>query len=390
MPKFPNFSQKVNALSGSVFEKFLPKMTAMGDHLIRLHIGDSYRRPPYELPIADRFVKDYPDFNRYCNTRGVLSLREQLVEKLRSDNALDINADEIMMTAGASNALNVSLMSLIDPGDEVLVLTPAWPFVFGMVTLAGGKVVELPFYIGLYDSPQADIITDLEAHVSQKTVAIYLNSPNNPSGKVLTKAQLKAVADFAKRHDLWVLSDEAYDGMTYDNLPHYSIASFPEMQKRTLSIFTFSKVFMFAGIRLGYVVAPFDSIKQLNKVLLHEMYSPSTLGQYMMVEPVKRRQEWFSDFTNECAQLRDMASELLKATHFKPEGAYYLFFDISSYLKGRDYWQVIEECLDAGASIAPGKDFGHAFTNYIRVCFAGEAPERIEAGIKRLNQVLGF
>ena len=388
MPKYPNLSAKVRNISGSVFEKFLPKMTAMGSDLIRLHIGDSYRRPPYSLPLDSDFLKQYPDFNRYCHTRGVPELRAAVAEKLATDNQLSAGVDDIMMTAGASNALNVSLMSLLDPGDEVLIITPAWPFIFGMVTLAGGKAVQAPLYVNLYQDSTDDVASLLEQYLTPQTAVVYVNSPNNPSGKVLTRAQLASIAEFARRHSLWILSDEAYDGMTYDEVRHISIASLPGAFGQTLSVYSFSKVFMFAGLRLGYVAGEFETLKQLNKVLLHELYSPSTIGQYMMIEPVRSRKDWFDDFTKECAELRNLASGLLRIEHNVPQGGYYLFFDVSSYLNGRDYWAVVEELVDEGASVAPGNDFGTTFENHIRICFAGEPPERIEIAMDRLNRVL--
>lgn len=220
-----------------------------------------------------------------------------------------------MLTCGACNALNISAMGLLDPGEEVLVLTPCWPFFPGMVRLAGGVVVEAPFYSRLYQAPDLDIAEYLERFITPKTAALYLNTPNNPSGKVLNRTQLEAVADLVQRHHLWLLSDEAYDGMTFDGRAHHSIASFPGMFERTLSIFTFSKVYMFAGLRLGYIAAPERFLKQLNKMMVHQLYSPSTLAQQMMVEPVRTRETWHRDFVNHCQELRGIVSDHLRIDH---------------------------------------------------------------------------
>ncbi|MCB9067810.1 MAG: pyridoxal phosphate-dependent aminotransferase [Calditrichia bacterium] len=388
MPRFPKFSDRLLQLSGSVFEKFLPKMREKGADLVKLHIGDSYLPPPYELPVDPQFLAAHPHFNRYCNTMGVPELREALAEKVNTDNGLKATADDIMLTAGASNALTVSMMSIVNPGEEVLVLTPCWPFFPGMVKLAGGVVREVSLYSRLYAEPELSIEELLAAQLSDKTVAIYLNSPNNPSGKVLNRTQLASVAAFAKKHSLWLLSDEAYDGMTFDGNEHISVGSFPGMFEQTLSIFTFSKVFMFAGLRLGYIAAPHELLKQMNKALVHILYSPSTLAQQMMVEPVKQRKTWSSAFVEHCHELRDIISGGLEIPHIVPEGGYYLFFDMSPNLFGRDYWQLIDDCLEAGVSIAPGKDFGNDFHSYIRICFAGESPDRLKIAADRLNSVL--
>lgn len=388
MPKFPEFADRLGQLSGSVFEKFLPKMREKGDALVKLHIGDSYLPPPYELPIHSQFLSEHPFFNRYCNTMGVQELREVLAEKVSQDNQIPVDRDDVMMTCGASNALNVSMLSLVNPGEEVLVLTPCWPFFPGMVKVAGGKVVEAPVYMELYDNPELDLSTYLEKFITNKTVLLYLNTPNNPSGKVLREDHLAAVCDVVKRNNLWLVSDEAYDGMTFGKNKHISIARMPGMFERTLSIFTFSKVYMFAGLRLGYIATPHPTLKQLNKMLLHQLYSPSTLAQQMMVEPVKSRESWHRDFVEHCHSLRDIFTRELQAPYHHPEGAYYLFFSVKDLLRGRNYWALIEECLEIGVSIAPGNDFGKGFEDYIRICFAGEPPERLETAVKRLNDVL--
>lgn len=387
MPKFPYYAQRTKLVGGSVFEKFRGKLEAQGDNLVKLHIGDSYAPPPYDLPFEKQFVDGHPGFNRYCDTFGIAPLREALAEKLRADNNIDGNPGRILVTAGATNALSVSVQSLVDPGDEVMLLAPYWPFFRGMVLLAGGSVVETPLYTVLYDQPGLDIRAHLEQHLSERTVAIYLNSPNNPSGKVLDRAQLETVASFARDHDLWLISDEAYDGMTFDGREHVSPASFPGMLERTVTMFTFSKVFMFSGIRIGYAVGSEDTVRTLNKTMVHQLYSPSTVAQQMLVEPVRTRTEWRHRFVRHIQELRDEFSERVHMPMPTPDGAYYFFFSIADRLGGRDYWEVFDACMDAGVSVAPGADFGAEFGRHIRICFAGESPERLRTAAERLNRV---
>ena len=389
MPRFPHFSNRINQITGSVFEKYAPKIKAQGENLIKLHIGDTYLPPNYPLPIDSDFLKQRNAFNQYCNTFGLEPLREVLAEKLKTDNELQVTKENILITSGATNALSLSMMALIEPGDEVIILTPAWPFFFGMVKVAGGIVTEVPFYTELFSQPEMDIVKYVTEFVTERTAAIYLNTPNNPSGKVLNEQQLRQIAELAEKNELWIISDEAYDGLTFDGLPHISIANFKNISERTLSIFTFSKSFMFAGLRLGYVVAEPSVIKNLNKMMVHQIYSPSTIAQYMMVEPVRTRHEWLPVVQRKYESMRDLLVEKLKIKFPKPEGTYFVFFPADQYLKGRDYWQLIEECLDAGVSVAPGDSFGKDFYNYIRLCFTGESPERLEKGIERLHKVFG-
>jgi N-succinyldiaminopimelate aminotransferase len=388
MPRFPALSARSDRITGSVYEKFRARMAAQGDRLVGLHIGDSYAPPPFPLPVDPAFTRRHPAFNRYCDTFGVAALRDALAEKLRSDNALAVSREHVLVTCGATNALSATVQTLVDPGEDVLLPAPFWPFFRGMVRAAGGNAVEVPFYTRLYADAGADVRAMLESSLTPRTVAIYLNSPNNPSGKVLGREQLLAVAAVAADHDLWLVSDEAYDGMTYDGRAHVSPASLPGMDERTVSVFTFSKVFMFAGLRLGYAVAAERVVRAINRAMVHQLYSPSTLAQQMMVEPVETRAAWSRRFVDEYQRTRDAAAAALQVPAPLPDGAYYFFFPIEAHLRGRSVDDVVDACIDAGVSVAPGEDFGADYARWLRICFAGEAPARVLEGIARLNRVL--
>ncbi len=388
MPRFPNFANRVSRLPSPVFDKFIPRMKEMGEKIVHLHIGDTYLPPNYSLPIDNSFMKDHPNFNRYCNTLGVDIFRSTLVEKLKEDNALSVSIENILATCGATNALSATVFSLLNPNEEILVLTPCWPFFPGMVKMADAKVIEVPFYMRLYEEPNLNITNLLEQFLTRETAAIYLNTPNNPSGKVLNKTQIEQVTDFAKEHRLWLISDEAYDGLTFDGHPHHCAATFPGIFEQAVSIFTFSKSFMFAGLRLGFLVAYEDVVKSINKIMVHQLYSPSTVSQYMMIEPIKQRQTWIPLLCQQYQNLRDKFIHHLRISVFIPEAAYFLFFSIKNYLNERDYWEVIEEFLNTGVSVAPGGDFGNGFEDYVRLCFTGETPDRLELAIQRVNAVL--
>jgi len=205
---------------------------------------------------------------------------------------------------------------------------------------------------------------------------------------VLSGEQLRQIAAFATERNLWVISDEAYDGLTFDGRPHISIGSLPGMFERTLSVYTFSKSFMFAGLRLGYVAATANIIRRLNKMMVHQLYSASTLAQEMMVEPVRTRKSWLPEVRSYYQNLRDVAVETLDPDIAKPEAGYFAFFPIDDLLAGRDYWEVVDACIDDGVSIAPGNSFGAHYGQHIRICFTGEPEQRLRLGIQRLNEIL--
>lgn len=388
MPRFPLFAERSARITGSVYEKFRARMAAAGDGLVGLHIGDAYAPPPYALPIDSTFARANPGFHRYTDTFGVSAFRDALVARVREDNATPAARENVLVTAGATNGLSATVQAIVDPGDDVMILAPYWPFFRGMVRAAGGNVIEVPLYTKLYDAPETDIAALLEASVTRRTVALYLNSPNNPSGKVLTRAQHDTIAAFVKRHDLWLISDEAYDGMTYDGRACVSPASLDGMFERTITMYTFSKVFMFAGLRLGFAVAEETVLRAINRAMVHQLYSPSTLSQQMMIEPVRTRELWSGRFVAECSSIRDRVASALRVDAAMPEGAYYFFFPIDAYLRGRSYTEVIEALLDAGVAVAPGEDFGAECAHWIRICFAGESTPRVLLGVERLNRVL--
>lgn len=388
MPRHPDFAARSSRITGSVYEKFKPRMAAQGENLVALHIGDSYASPPYPLPVDSAFIRAHPGVNRYCDTFGIAPLRDALAAKLREDNSMDVQREHVLVTCGATNALSATVQALVDPGDDVMILAPHWPFFRGMVRAAGGGVIDVPFYTELDGRSLADIENMLQRALTGSTVAIYLNSPNNPSGRVLTREQLVAVAGFARANHLWLISDEAYDGMTYDGRAHVSPASFHDTLEHSVSVFTFSKVYMFAGLRLGYAVASPDAVRAINKAMVHQLYSPSTLAQEMMIAPVQSRAAWSKRFVAEYESTRNRVAKALRFDAPLPDGAYYFFFPVEKYLRGRSMTDVVNACLDAGVSVAPGEDFGATYQNWLRICFAGESPERVLLGVERLNRVL--
>jgi N-succinyldiaminopimelate aminotransferase len=388
LPKFPSFSDKLTDIPGATWEKYRDKMITYGKDLVRLHIGDCYKNPAYPLPLQEHFIKMNPKFNRYCDTFGIPELREILALKLREDNGLRVNSENIIVSVGATGGLSAAVHSILNEGEDILVLTPFWPILRGTIASSQVNLIEVPFYTELYQQPDLDIVARLKSYLTKKTAAIYLNTPNNPSGKVLDRQQLRQVAEFAREHKLWVISDEAYDGLTYDGHEHISIASLPDIFPQTISVFTFSKIYMFAGLRLGYAVGSRECMVHLNKIMVHQLYSPSTFIQNMMIKPVKTRRQWQPQVKAFYQDLRDSFINQLAIPLIKPEATYFLFFPITPFLKGRDYDKVIEAFFENGVSVAPGADFGVNFDEYIRVCFTGEYPERLEKGIIRLRQVL--
>lgn len=389
MPRFPQFSERIQSLPNSVFERYQDTFRRLGRKLFPFHIGDTYLKPPYDLPVDPDFLELTPHFHQYGNTFGVAALLRVLAEKVKEDNGFPgVDSRSIMVTAGAVNALNVAVMAITDPGEEVLVLTPCWPFFMGIVTMAGCTVRQVPFYQSLMEGESFSVEELLEREVRENTVAIYVNTPNNPTGKVLSKEQMKAIAALAARHHLWVISDEAYESFVYDNRTHTPFAVATGLMDQTLSVYTFSKMFLVAGFRLGYLVARPEWLKMLNKAVVHEIYSAPVPLQYMMIQAVQSRKEWIGEVRQHYQELRDIVHQELRIPHALPEAGYYFFLSLRSYHHG-NFQGLFEKILESGVALAPGFDFGKDFADYVRLCFTNTEPERLRKGIDLLNQILG-
>ena len=386
MPRAPHFAARLEALGGSVFERHLPRIRGAATRPVKLHIGDSADPPNHGLPLDDAFCEIHAHWYQYPATTGVRRMRYALAEFHDREHDLATETDQILVTAGATNALAATVQAVIDPGDEVLVPTPSWPFFRGMVTMAGGTVRELPFYT--LERP-IDALNALEDAIGPKTAALYLNTPNNPSGRVLDAATRRAVTDLAARHGLWLLSDEAYDGMAYDGRTTRPLALFASQPETVISTFTFSKIHRFAGLRLGWIRADAEVVRRIDRAMVHTVYSASSLAQEMMLEPVRTRRDWAPAVLADLQVRRDGFLAALDLDTQPCEGTYFAFLDAAPFLDaGRNLDDVIVESLEEHVLVAPGGDFGADYGTWIRACFAAEARPTVEDAARRLRRVL--
>jgi aspartate/methionine/tyrosine aminotransferase len=226
--------------------------------------------------------------------------------------------------------------------------------------------------------------------VGPRTVALYVTTPNNPDGKVLGRPQLEAIAGLARARNLWVLSDEVYEDLSYTS-PHVSIAGLAGMAERTITVFSLSKSYALAGYRVGYAVAPPPIMQALRKIANHSVYNVADVLQraalHLIEDPLSA--EWLEDARRTYIEARDLAASVVTAPHHLPDGATYLFLDLRSYLPGEQpIWPLVERLLDAGVSVSPGEQFGPGFERHARLCFTAVPPERLRVGLERLEQVL--
>ena len=329
----------------------------------------------------------------YPDARGSLPLREALVEKLGRENRIRCEPDDVVITVGGTHALFIAFQALLAPGDELLVLSPHWMAIPKLVAfIDGARYRSLPAYLELLErrwSP-ADFAAALRAALTPQTRGVYLNSPHNPTGAVLDRNQLAALAEVAIERNLFVVSDEAYEHLLFDGAEHVSIASLPGMAERTVSVYTFSKSYSMTGWRVGYAVSP----PALRAVMGPILSFYSTHGVFPAVQAAARHaivspQDCVEEMRRAYQQRRDLLLRGLEGQSGirvpEPRGAFYVFADVSRAMAGRDVWQLMTEWLEHGVAVLPGTAFG-AFDHWVRMSLA-TAPDALERAARTLREL---
>ncbi|MCG8589979.1 MAG: pyridoxal phosphate-dependent aminotransferase, partial [Proteobacteria bacterium] len=374
MPRPPHAAAGVVAMPGAVFSPIEHRLRELSGTVYPLHVGDTWLDPCEGARSQDLVADEQPGLHHYCETRGLPPLVDALVEKVRAQNGLACEPNSLLVTAGATGALAAALGSLTAPDEEVLVLAPYWPLIPGVVRSVRAAPIEVPFYDRV-DDPEA-AVEAVRARLSARTVALYVSTPSNPTGRVLSAPVLAALAEWARREDLWILSDEVYERIQYAG-KHVSIGTFaPE---RTLSVFSFSKAYGMAGNRVGYLVGPPDAITQARKISTHTFYAAPTAGQWAALRALERGEAWLADALDQYRSVAAFAAGELGLP--MPEGSTFLFLDVASQLDERGVWGFLEDCLEDGVVLAPGPSSGGDYTTWVRLCYTAAPPQVTRAAV---------
>lgn len=357
------------------------------DRPFRLDQGDvSFDAPDSVKEALRKGIAD--NRTHYVQTTGIPPLLDLLVEKMRKRNGIPIgSAAEVMVTNGGIHAQYVAFLALLDPGDEVLVPDPCWPPTVSNILAAQGVPVPFPVYESLGWRPD---MAELARLITPKTKAILINTPSNPTGGVMTREDLDALAALVSERNLWVFSDEAYEDVVFDGREHLSIASWPGLYDRTIPLYTFSKTYAMTGLRLGYLAIKDPKVNErARKIISLTTSNVSSLIQYGAVGALQGPQSVVEDFRRELAARRDIFYEKLpKAskgilTGVRPAGAFYAFVKIDPAWKPQQAdapesqsWAMTEFLIKrARIGCVPGVDFGARGEGHIRLCFARERKE---------------
>jgi N-succinyldiaminopimelate aminotransferase len=371
MPRRPEFSLRTRAVLDGEFGR-APVTTVRSP--IRLHIGDSDVAPGAEFPLSGELDRVSAWWYRYPAPAGTGRLRRALADYYVDVHGLPTEPEQILVVPGATAGLNTLVHLLCDPGDEVLVPTPAWPLFPGMVRLAGADPVEVAFHNAVARLTPEDVERRLESAVTPRTVALYLNTPNNPAGTLMDDALCRAALDVAERNGLWVISDEAYDGMVYDGRTTPSMAG---VDPAAIVVSTASKMHRAAGLRIGWIRADEELVAAATRIATFQNYSASAAAQALLEPTVGTRADWAPAVIADLQERRDRFIEALDLQIEPPAGTYFAFLDLGRWF-GEDFnaSAAVTSLSEAGVFVTPGGEFGRAYRGWLRACFASESLAR--------------
>ena len=360
------------------------QLEKQGKEIINLGIG----RPNFDTPefIKEAAKKAIDDgFTYYTSNYGIEPLREAIAQKFNKDNGLDMKMSDIIVAVGANQAVSIAMTAMLDPGDEVLVPNPSWLHYFYCAELCGAVAVSYP----LLEENEFNVqIEEIEKLITPKTKMIIVNSPNNPTGSVLTRESLEKIAKIAEEHDLIVLSDEIYEKLLYDESKHTSIASLPGMSNRTIIINGVSKAYAMTGWRIGFVASKNpDFISAMIRVLQYTVTCASSVSQYAALAALEGPQECTEEMRVQFDRRRKLVYESINKipglSCICPKGAFYCFVNIKGL--GISDEEASEYFLnEAGVAMIPGSAFGVYGTGYLRIAFSNSY-ENIEKAMGKIK-----
>ncbi|UZW67175.1 aminotransferase [Priestia flexa] len=376
-------SNTVQSLQPSGIRRFFDLAASM-DNVISLGVGEPDFVTSWSVREASILSLER-GYTSYTANAGLLELRQELMNYMKKQFGVSYDyQNEILVTVGGSQALDVAMRAIINPGDEIIVVEPNFVSYSPLITLAGGVPVPVETTADTEFKLQPE---QIEAVITKQTKALLLCSPNNPTGSSLTKAELEAIADIVIKYDLLVITDEIYAELTYDE-PFTSIASIGAMRDRTIIVSGFSKGFAMTGWRLGYICAPVDLLQAMLKIHQYTMMCAPTMIQYGAIEALKNGSHDVEEMRKSYRRRRNYMVKSLNEIQLSchtPGGAFYVFPSIKK--TGLTSEQFAEQLLlEERVAVVPGSVFGLGGEGHVRCSYASSM-ESLEEAIKRIGTV---
>ncbi len=378
-------AKRVKEIPFSGIRKFFELVQKSRD-IVSLGVGEPDFPTPE--PLKDAGIRAIENDNTsYTSNYGLLELRQKISEKLKKKNKINRNPEnEILITTGVSEALDLAVRAILNPGEEVLVPEPSYVSYKPNIWFAHGNPVPVPTREENEFRPDPE---EIEKRITKKTKAILIASPNNPTGSVLRKKDLREIADISIEHNLVVISDEIYEELIYDNEKHYSIGSFGGMEDRTITLNGFSKAYAFTGWRLGYAAGNPEIIEAMMKIHQYTMLCAPTIAQYAALNAFEH-ENYVKAMVREYDRRRKLLvnglNEIPGISCIMPRGAFYVFPNIKE--TGMKSEKFAEKLLfDGRVAVVPGSTFGDSGEGYVR-CSYSVSRENISEALERIGRFM--
>lgn len=371
-------SNKANSMPSSGIREIM-ELAWNTPGCIHLEVGQPDFPTPEHIKAAGiKAIED--NFTTYTSSRGIPELREAICQKLKSQNHINANGNNITVCPGAVTALNSALMAILEDGDEIILPDPGWPNPEMMAIFLGASPVHYQLHPSLGFLPDIEELKDL---ITPKTKAIVVNTPSNPTGAVFSEELLRRIYELASRYDLYLITDEIYEDLVFEQ-PHFSIASL-DRENRVISVFGFSKSFAMTGWRLGYLYAPEEVSKVVTKLQEPLVSCPSSISQKAGVAALSGPHRTVEIMRDTYRRRRDLAVEILKQHNlyeYTPGGAFYIMVNVEKL--GENSREVAKFLLrEYKVATAPGTAFGQSMRKYVRVSLAASDSD-IKTGLERI------
>jgi len=370
------------------------KLKAAGEDVVSFGAGEPDFNTPEFICDAAREALEI-GFTRYTAASGYEDLKEAIVQKLKRDNNLDFNKDQVIVSNGAKHSLFNTFQAILNPGDEVIIPVPYWLTYPETVKMGGGT----PVFLETKENEDFKINIDkLKDMVNENTKALILNSPSNPTGSIYTKEELKAIAKIAVDNEIIVVSDEIYEKIVYDGNKHISIASLnDDIKKLTVVINGVSKAYAMTGWRIGYAAGPKEIIEVMSNIQSHATSNPNSIAQYASNKALRGDHSFMEDRKNKFSERRDYMYENINSINelscLKPGGAFYIMMNISNVIGKKIDGNTIKDSFSFAdnlleykkVAVIPGVAFGA--DNFIRLSYANSM-ENIKKGLNRTQEFI--
>ncbi len=360
-------------------------LEALGRSIVHLEIGEpDFDTPANVVEAGARAMRE--GWTHYGPSAGLPVAREAIAQHFSRDRGVNVTAENVVITPGAKPILFFSILALVDPGDEVVYPDPGFPIYESVISYFGAKPVPVP----LREERGFRLdVGDLEARLGPRTRMIILNSPHNPCGSMMTRDDLREIAELARERDLWVLADEIYSKITYEE-PHESITQFPGMLERTVVVDGFSKTYAMTGWRLGYGIVPADVTPHIARLMTNSNSCTASFTQIAGIEALRGPQDSVAAMVKEFRVRRDRIVEGLNSLEgiscVKPQGAFYVFANVKQL--GMRSAELQDRLLqDAGVASLAGTSFGPEGEGYLRFSYANSLAN-IEKALSAIASLL--